>query len=211
MVGNGGSLGSGLAAAVLTEMVGGDRCRRFRADHRGAHRRVSLPWPGRARLRRAAPRRRCRGSRFRPHSMCRLWTCCIRISIEGTPRPRESARRLMEVYEAMGCEPTWTCAPYQLPAEARIRSADRLGRVERHRVRQFGARGEDQPIWGLSRHRLRRDGSRSVLRTSHRRGPARHDRGPSLVGHLVPTGSTRTGSIRSSEASSGACLRRAFR
>jgi len=24
-------------------------------------------------------------------------------------------RRLMELYVAMGCEPTWTCAPYQLP------------------------------------------------------------------------------------------------
>jgi predicted aconitase len=25
------------------------------------------------------------------------------------------ARRLMEAYTAMGCQPTWTCAPYQLP------------------------------------------------------------------------------------------------
>jgi predicted aconitase len=25
------------------------------------------------------------------------------------------ARRLMDAYVAMGCEPTWTCAPYQLP------------------------------------------------------------------------------------------------
>ncbi|HEX5938645.1 MAG TPA: aconitase X catalytic domain-containing protein [Actinomycetota bacterium] len=25
------------------------------------------------------------------------------------------ARRLMDAYEAMGCRPTWTCAPYQLP------------------------------------------------------------------------------------------------
>ena len=26
-----------------------------------------------------------------------------------------SARRLMDAYVAMGCRPTWTCAPYQLP------------------------------------------------------------------------------------------------
>jgi predicted aconitase len=26
------------------------------------------------------------------------------------------ARRLMELYHAMGCEPTWTCAPYHLPS-----------------------------------------------------------------------------------------------
>src|SRR5207248_8770602 len=25
-----------------------------------------------------------------------------------------SARRLMDAYVAMGCRPTWTCAPYQL-------------------------------------------------------------------------------------------------
>ena len=25
------------------------------------------------------------------------------------------ARKLMDAYVAMGCEPTWTCAPYQLP------------------------------------------------------------------------------------------------
>jgi predicted aconitase len=28
---------------------------------------------------------------------------------------RERARRLMDAYVAMGCTPTWTCAPYQLP------------------------------------------------------------------------------------------------
>jgi hypothetical protein len=27
----------------------------------------------------------------------------------------QGAKRLMELYEAMGCKPTWTCAPYQLP------------------------------------------------------------------------------------------------
>jgi hypothetical protein len=28
---------------------------------------------------------------------------------------RERAKRLMDTYVAMGCRPTWTCAPYQLP------------------------------------------------------------------------------------------------
>jgi predicted aconitase len=32
----------------------------------------------------------------------------------GDTATAASARRLMEVYVAMGCEPTWTCAPYQL-------------------------------------------------------------------------------------------------
>ena len=32
----------------------------------------------------------------------------------GDPDVARDARRLMDVYEALGCEPTWTCAPYQL-------------------------------------------------------------------------------------------------
>jgi hypothetical protein len=33
----------------------------------------------------------------------------------GTRKSVEDGRRLMEAYERMGCRPTWTCAPYQLP------------------------------------------------------------------------------------------------
>jgi predicted aconitase len=32
----------------------------------------------------------------------------------GDPDTASRARRLMELYVAMGCRPTWTCAPYQL-------------------------------------------------------------------------------------------------
>lgn len=31
------------------------------------------------------------------------------------PETRAHAARLMDAYVALGCEPTWTCAPYQLP------------------------------------------------------------------------------------------------
>jgi predicted aconitase len=34
----------------------------------------------------------------------------------GDPGLAETARRLMDTYVGMGCRPTWTCAPYQLPA-----------------------------------------------------------------------------------------------
>ena len=34
----------------------------------------------------------------------------------GDDHTRTQARALMAAYEAMGCEPTWTCAPYQLDA-----------------------------------------------------------------------------------------------
>ena len=33
----------------------------------------------------------------------------------GDDETRAAARRQMDAYVAMGCEPTWTCAPYQLP------------------------------------------------------------------------------------------------
>jgi predicted aconitase len=33
----------------------------------------------------------------------------------GDPETATLARRLMECYQIMGCRPTWTCAPYQLP------------------------------------------------------------------------------------------------
>lgn len=36
-----------------------------------------------------------------------------RIRLDEATRSR--ARRLMDAYVAMGCQPTWTCAPYQLP------------------------------------------------------------------------------------------------
>lgn len=35
------------------------------------------------------------------------------VQLDGATRAR--ARRLMDAYERMGCRPTWTCAPYQLP------------------------------------------------------------------------------------------------
>ena len=33
----------------------------------------------------------------------------------GDPERAARGRRLMELYASMGCRPTWTCAPYQLP------------------------------------------------------------------------------------------------
>jgi predicted aconitase len=38
----------------------------------------------------------------------------------GDPETAVLAGRLMERYRRMGCEPTWTCAPYQLPARPRL-------------------------------------------------------------------------------------------
>ncbi|HEU4915708.1 MAG TPA: aconitase X catalytic domain-containing protein [Acidimicrobiia bacterium] len=38
----------------------------------------------------------------------------------GDPGRAKAARALMEAYVAMGCAPTWTCAPYQLAARPRL-------------------------------------------------------------------------------------------
>ncbi len=35
--------------------------------------------------------------------------------VRADPERRAAGRRLMDAYVALGCEPTWTCAPYQLP------------------------------------------------------------------------------------------------
>jgi predicted aconitase len=38
-------------------------------------------------------------------------TGCAQIRLSGAPR--EMARRMMTAYAALGCEPSWTCTPYQ--------------------------------------------------------------------------------------------------
>ena len=38
----------------------------------------------------------------------------------GDPETARLAGRLMGLYEEMGCRPTWTCAPYQLPDRPRF-------------------------------------------------------------------------------------------
>lgn len=35
--------------------------------------------------------------------------------VRAGKKHREEARSLMDAYTALGCQPTWTCAPYQLP------------------------------------------------------------------------------------------------
>ena len=35
---------------------------------------------------------------------------------QGDPGEAQASRRLMKMYEDLGCRPTWTCAPYQLAA-----------------------------------------------------------------------------------------------
>ena len=56
------------------------------------------------------------------------WTNSSLVSqVDTEIRPKENdpvvvsgARLLMELYERLGCEPVWTCAPYQLPGGPRL-------------------------------------------------------------------------------------------
>ena len=74
------------------------------------------------------------------------------------------AREQMDAYVAMGCRPTWTCAPYQLPDTPGVRRPDRVGRVERDRVRQLGAGRANRALQRLHRHLLRDHGARTRRR-----------------------------------------------
>ncbi len=61
-------------------------------------------------------------------------------AIRLPPHERDMAGRMMRAYEAMGCEPSWTCAPYQAGHRPGQGHGRRLGRIQRGRLLQFGAR-----------------------------------------------------------------------
>ena len=114
MVGNGGPLGSGMAAAVLTEVAVAVAAEGF-VPITAAHIDGCL-FHGQAGLD-FAERLMAEGARVRVPTTLNVSSLDLLhpALYRGDPRTAVSARRLMEVYEAMGCQPTWTCAPYQLP------------------------------------------------------------------------------------------------
>ncbi len=52
----------------------------------------------------------------------------------GDDETRRDARALMDAYVAMGCEPTWTCAPYQRPDELRPGLGDHVAWAESNAI-----------------------------------------------------------------------------
>ena len=113
MVGNGGPLGSGLAAAVMTEMsavTGADGFVPITSAHIDGclfHGQAGLDF---------AERLLAEGARVKVPTTLNVSSLDLLHPhlYRGNAATARSARRLMEVYEAMGCQPTWTCAPYQL-------------------------------------------------------------------------------------------------
>ena len=113
MVGNGGSLGSGLAAAVMAEMALATEADGF-VPITAAHIDGCL-FHGKAGLD-FAEKLLAEGARVKVPTTLNVSSLDLMHPhlYRGDAETADSARRLMEVYEAMGCEPTWTCAPYQL-------------------------------------------------------------------------------------------------
>jgi predicted aconitase len=113
MIGNGGSLGSGLAAAVMAEMWVATMADGF-VPITGAHIDGCL-YHGQAGLD-FAETLLGEGARVKVPTTLNVSSLdLLHPSLyRGDTATAASARRLMEVYQAMGCQPTWTCAPYQL-------------------------------------------------------------------------------------------------
>lgn len=111
---NGGSVSSGLAAAVLAEMAAAANADGF-VPITAAHIDGCL-FHGQAGLD-FAERLLAEGARVMVPTTLNVSSLdLLHPSLyRGDPETGRLARRLMEVYEAMGCQPTWTCAPYQLP------------------------------------------------------------------------------------------------
>ena len=111
------------------------------------------------------------------------------------------ARELMDAYVSMGCRATWTCAPVPAARAAGVRRTDRLGRVQRDRLREQRARRSHEPVRRLHRHLLRDHRAGAARGPAHGRGPARDRRcsrsracraslasseaGAAAVGHVV--------------------------
>jgi predicted aconitase len=113
MMSNGGSLGSGLAATVIAEMSVATMADGF-VPITGAHIDGCL-YHGQAGLD-FAETLLSEGARVTVPTTLNVSSLDLLHPglYRGDAATAASARRLMEVYEAMGCEPTWTCAPYQL-------------------------------------------------------------------------------------------------
>ena len=111
---NGKLVGSGLAASVLTEMAAAAGTDRF-VPITSAHIDGCL-FHGRAGLD-FAERLLAEGARVEVPTTLNVSSLDLLHPdlYRGNPETARAARRLMEVYEALGCQPTWTCAPYQLP------------------------------------------------------------------------------------------------
>ena len=79
----------------------------------------------------------------------------------------------MDAYVAMGCRPTWTCAPYQLPERPAFGTHVAWAESNADRVRELRAGRAHEPLRRLHRHLLRDHRPRAGRGPAPRRGTAR--------------------------------------
>ncbi|MGT2466038.1 aconitase X [Mesorhizobium atlanticum] len=74
------------------------------------------------------------------------------------------ARRMMEAYRKLGCEQSWTCAPYQAGHRPALGSDVAWGESNARRLLQLCAGRAHQSLWRFSRYCLRHHRPRAGLR-----------------------------------------------
>ena len=111
----------------------------------------------------------------------------------GDPATATEAKRQMNLYTQMGCRPTWTCAPYQLPE--RPAPGEHVAWAESNAiVFANSVLGAHEPLRRLPRHLRGDHGAGADRRPPSRRGaprdadrPPRRDPGPAAwLGRSVP-------------------------
>ena len=91
----------------------------------------------------------------------------------GPPALAADGRALMELHEALGCLADLHLRALPDAVPPRLRRADRLGGIERHRVRQLGHRRPHRPLRRLHRPRGGADRPRPLCRPARPGEPAR--------------------------------------
>ena len=110
---------------------------------------------------------------------CRIPTTTNAISVDRenwraqgvAPAFGEPAARLADAYVAMGCRPSFTCAPYLLDSAPRAGECVAWAESNAVAVRQFRARRAHRQTCRLSRSLHRADRPRAARRRLSRRGP----------------------------------------
>lgn len=73
--------------------------------------------------------------------------------VKADPALASKGRRLMDSYVALGCEPTWSCAPYQISHRPAFGSHVAWAESNVDRIRQLSSRSAKRPVRRLPRHR----------------------------------------------------------
>ena len=91
----------------------------------------------------------------------------------GSAAAAADGRRLMELHIALGCTPTFTCAPYQTLFRPAFGEQIAWARIECNRLRQLGDRRPHRALRRFHRPRRGNDRPRALCRPARSGKPAR--------------------------------------